>query len=560
MKKSFILLINLLILFQIFSQEALKSLEEDYYDFLSLQGLTERPTLNYRTLSDSTWTLTDEAKINNHLWANNNLGTTFPLWQPKNPTSNNFTNGIKQGIFLRVYGPEWFNSYNTAAPYGQNDGVLWQGKGYNTSLTGGLRLEGYGLELTFKPQISFSQNLAFDIMPSSYDNEYGYFWGYDKNIGVDAPQRFGDKPFFSFDWGDTEIRYTWENITAGFGTQAIWLGPAKINPILHSNNAATYPKVDIGLRRQSIVLPWINWYAGDIETRLWVGKLSESNYFDNDNSNNHNLISGLSLAYAPSFIPGFTFLLNRLCLVKWDWKNLKYIWPLAENSHVGEQNAGEDQKMSFGFDWIFEPVALELYSEIGLDDYVISGVPFGYIRYPFHTLAYTLGLNKMITISKNKSIYGAFQIEINNSEMSQDFQLQWPYNFGFHHQIAQGYTNKGQWLGTGYGYGGNMQHIKFLLYYPKGKSSLTIARWNPDNNFIYSKAVNDSAQNGQLNEKFFVAWKANFIFGLDTVYYVFPNLSLSGNIIYNMIMNNQYQKTYGKIHNLNISLGLKYTF
>ena len=39
----------------LYSQEALKSVEEDYYDFLALQGLTERPTLNYRTLSDSVW-------------------------------------------------------------------------------------------------------------------------------------------------------------------------------------------------------------------------------------------------------------------------------------------------------------------------------------------------------------------------------------------------------------------------------------------------------------------------------------------------------------------------
>ncbi|MBR6143149.1 MAG: hypothetical protein IKQ23_02580, partial [Treponema sp.] len=45
----------------IFSQEALKSTEEEYYDYLSLQGLAERPTLGYRTLSDNEWILTDEA-------------------------------------------------------------------------------------------------------------------------------------------------------------------------------------------------------------------------------------------------------------------------------------------------------------------------------------------------------------------------------------------------------------------------------------------------------------------------------------------------------------------
>ncbi|MBR1722528.1 MAG: hypothetical protein IJ727_08645 [Treponema sp.] len=41
--------------FSLFAQEALKSTEEEYYDFLSLQGIVERPTLGYRTLSDSEW-------------------------------------------------------------------------------------------------------------------------------------------------------------------------------------------------------------------------------------------------------------------------------------------------------------------------------------------------------------------------------------------------------------------------------------------------------------------------------------------------------------------------
>ncbi|MCR4952658.1 MAG: hypothetical protein K6A43_01170, partial [Treponema sp.] len=138
----------------VFSQEALKSVEEEYYDFLSLTGITERPTLGYRTLSDSVWNynenvsdeITDE--IVTHPWKNLNLGKTFTLWQYKKADSNWFTKGIPESLKLKIYGPEWFNSYNTATPYGQNDGALWQGRGYNTSLTAGLRLEGYGFELT----------------------------------------------------------------------------------------------------------------------------------------------------------------------------------------------------------------------------------------------------------------------------------------------------------------------------------------------------------------------------------------------------------------------------
>ena len=45
------------------AQEALKSVEEEYYDFLSLQGITSRPTLGYRTLSDSEWDFLPVTKL-----------------------------------------------------------------------------------------------------------------------------------------------------------------------------------------------------------------------------------------------------------------------------------------------------------------------------------------------------------------------------------------------------------------------------------------------------------------------------------------------------------------
>ena len=69
---------------------------------------------------------------------------------------------MNNAINLKIYGPEWYNSYNTEAPWGGNDGALWQGRGYNTSITTGARLEAYGFELTLKPNFFNSQNSSFD--------------------------------------------------------------------------------------------------------------------------------------------------------------------------------------------------------------------------------------------------------------------------------------------------------------------------------------------------------------------------------------------------------------
>ncbi|MDR2480174.1 MAG: capsule assembly Wzi family protein [Treponema sp.] len=518
------------------AQEALKSQEETYYDFLALRGLSRRPYLNFRTLSDSAWALDDNAA---HPWQGQNLGVKRQLF-------NN--------VFLRVYGPELFASFNSAAPYGQNDGALWQGKGFNSSMTGGVRLEGYGAELTFKPQLALSQNVKFDLMPSQMRapqyagkaDDYGYFWG-----TVDAPQRFGDKPVIVFDWGDSEIRYTWKTLTLGFGTQAIWLGPSYLNSMLHSNNAPSYPKVDLGLRRQAVTIPFINWYLGDIEARLWVGQLTESGFFDWDTSNDHTMFHGFSFAYAPSFLPGLTLFANRVALVAWEWENLQYLIPKEENTI-------EDQKASFGVSWIFPTVGLEVYGELGVDDFVPHGLA-GYQRYPIHTMTYTVGLKKTIPIVPPKNIYGMIFFEWNSMEMSQDFQLQWPYTAYFHHYIIHGYTNRGQWIGAGSAWGGNSQYLEFKLYYPKGVSSLFVHRNNPDNNFIYSKAVYASAEDGQLESSYFTSWKANFIVGANTNYFLSNNFSIGGGLAYNLILNPlyYYNKTSGaNVHQDNYSFNI----
>jgi len=513
------------------AQEALKSTEEEYYDFLVLHGLSERPALNYRTLSDSVWSVNED---NSHPWQDNNLGSFHPLF----------------GDFrARIYGPELFISANTDNPYGQNDFLLWQGRGFNFLFKGGVRFEGYGIELTLLPHFAFSQNADYDIMPSAYKNEYGYFWG----NGVDAPQRFGNKPFFDWDFGDSEIRYTWKTLTVGFGTQTIWLGPAFINPMLHSNNAPAYPKVDIGLRRQKIIIPKLGWDIGDIELRFWVGRLSESDYFDDDSSNDYTMIHGLSFAYAPSFAPGLTFFANRICLVFWEWENLKYILPRNENTT-------EDQKASFGFSWIFPPVGFEVYGELGIDDFVPEKKYLGYIRYPFHTMTYTVGLKKTVSLLEFINIHGIIFFEWNSMEMSQDFQLQWPYSPYFHNELIHGYTNKGQWLGMGTGWGGNSQYIGLKLYYNKGSSSISLHRSNPDNNYLYSMAVNDSAENGELEKKYFSSWKSNFTTIINTNYFFTKNFSLGGEFVHNLISKPYYYNLLkdNYIRNYSFSIIVKY--
>ena len=504
--------------FVVYGQESLGSYEDLYYDYLSLIGKETRPYLNYKTLSDNAW---------------------------KSPKA------------WRVYGPDLFLSYNSAKPYGYNDGALWQGRGVNVSLTGGARFQSSLFEATLKPQLVYSQNEAFRLLPSFYPSSYGYIWGYGFGVGADAPQRFGNDPVFNFNWGDSELRYTDNSFTLGVGYQSPWIGPGRINAIMHSNNAPPYPKIDLGFRKTPLII-W-GTYVGEIEARLWGGYLSESKFFDTDDSNNHNLISALSVAFAPAFAPGLTFFVNRSYLAPWKLDSGKSFLNLfIVNPSGGGAQDEWDQRGSLGFDYLLSSVGFEVYGELGINDYGPS--LDGYVRYPFHSMVYTVGLRKAFASSFWGSTGGEILLECTNLEISQDFQFQWPATFYMHHQIAQGYTNEGQWLGAGIGTGGNSQYLGARVYFPWGYGELFIQRVNPDNDFLYRLTIgtlNDDTVSKRIKD-----FRADLTFGGRLVRFYSESLLLRLGLLFTIINNPYYDsiswnKTQ-KEYNLRFECGIVY--
>ena len=545
---SFFLLLCLSVSVQ--AQEALKSTEEVYFDFLSLQGLAERPYLNYRTLSDSVWRLDENAS---HLWHGQNLG---------------IKRNIFGDVFMRVYGPELFSSFNNTTPYGQNDGALWQGRGANASFSGGVRFEGYGAELTIKPQLAFSQNLDFDHLPPVYSYytelfaDKAWIYGYYGLPYIDAPQRFGDEPFFTFDWGDSEIRYTWKTFTLGFGTQTIWLGPAELNPIIHSNNAPSYPKFDFGLRRQPMIIPERDWYIGDIEFRVWFGYLSESDWFDNDSSDDHRMINGFSIAYSfPSLLRGLTIGFNRVMLVSWDAFNAKSIFKLLNPFKIEFDGDDDNQLASIIVSYLLPNAGINIYLEWGRDDF--SPHMDYYIRYPFHTQAYTVGVKKSLPITG--ILAGEILLEFSMLEGSRDYDLlPWDYTLYTHWPLIQGYTNRGQYLGAGIGGGGNSQYLGFKLYFPRGYGGLFLQRRNPDMDYTwyYDARQQPSGYAAERNIRAFMD------FGISGMFYFMPNLGVSVSMVFRDEHNPLYESIPGSsllptsLHrsNAHFAASVKYSF
>lgn len=515
-----------------------KSIEEDYADYLVLIGALERPTMGYRTLSDNVYTILDPSKS---------------IWTAKEDSPWQF------------YGPDFFTSYNSAYPYGQNDGALWQGKGFNAQLKGGASYHQYGLTVVLKPELDFSQNLAFDLMKSANSySSYAYYWS-----NLDLPQRFGDKPFFTFDWGDSEVRYSYKTLTIGAGTQALWIGPAYLNSIIHSNNAPTYPKIDFGFRKTKCVLPWLGWDIGYMELRFWTGFLGYSDYYKDGYSDKRFMISGMAFSYAPSFVDGLTFGFDTTFTDTMEWASVPNMLPFIPQL---DGNKTEDGEMVLSADWLFPKVGFEVYGEIGVDDYVCGNWFTGSLRYPFHTMVYNVGMKK--SIGKG-SFHGELIFEWSNMEMSQDSQTQWAYMFYSHGEYS--HTNKGQLLGAGSGYSGSSQYLALKAFHPKGVCTLFIQRENPDNDYIYAQMVGQGATTvenqgtSSTEYQYFSSFKANFVIGLESSYFVGNHCIVTGGVVYDLVINARYKQdgngtvtldegvnTY--LHNLRVEMGFAYKF
>ena len=339
---------------------------------------------------------------------------------------------------------------------------------------------------------------------------------------------------------------------------------------MHSNSAPGYPHLDFGIRRQKIQFKDIDF--GDFEFRYWMGKTTESDYFDNNDSNNHNLITGLSIAYEIPFLKGLSVGFNRTMLSKWDNKDpyafFTLLIPYMKKKYGYDQS---DQRASIFADYYIPQGGVDIYFEWGKNDYN-SGFD-NLMRYPFHTQAISAGFKKNVHYKKSP-VTGQFLFELTFLESSMDYTFFYDWggggnDFYTHHIITQGYTNKGQYLGAGIGAGGNSQLVSYKLYYPKGSSRIFVQRLNPDLNYSYFLAPrnpNSKYPNDEVKSSIRVLLNI----GLESQYYVTKDCLISGSFIFsdehNPLNKNDNTKTQTTAvkseHRYNIitQLGVKYFF
>lgn len=435
----------------------------------------------------------------------------------------------------------WARAYlNARNPTGQNDGVVWQGKGLTTALDFGAVLRWRALTLRVQPTVVFTQNAGFGLAPVWYGGapEYAYPWR-----RIDLPQRFGPESFWTLDPGQSEIALAWRGVRIGFGTRNLWWGPGIENAIVMSNNAGGFPHgflgtngpVDIGI--------------GTLEAHWIWGRLEQSDWFDPTVTSTERFLTGAVLAYSPEFLPGLTLGATRMFYTYISDDGVPFGDYLAVFQGVRKKGFAtpdnplgddeHDQLFSLFWRWVLPESGFELFGEWARNDHSWDLVDF--ITEPEHSEGHTLGLQKTFPAGPGRML--GLRAELTHLQRSRTVELRPSPVYYAHHIVTQGYTHRGQVLGAGVGPGGNSQILSGDLYVDWGRVGAFVQREVHDGDAYHAYAL--------ANGLTFCCHNVSLRLGTQGVYF-FDSFDLGGRVV----LTREFNRYFSDKEVWNLSLGL----
>lgn len=375
--------------------------------------------------------------------------------------------------FLQLLPVVWQNQLNTAYPYGWNDGPMIPARGLQTYVSTGFFAKYRWLSIQFRPELVSAQNRVYEGIGGEAGPDrawYSYFGN-----KIDLPERFGNGSYTRAYLGQSSIRLTLDPISVGFSTENLWWGPGLHNAILMSNTAPGFAHVTLNTSKP------IKTYIGSFEFQIVGGHLEKSGYPPSllgDTATHHQYertkpegwryLSGINLTYQPKWTPGLSFGFIRTYNINQQdmGRGLKYyapfLEPFSKSKVETDSNSSDhipsDQMLSFYFRYVVPKANVEFYGEYAKNDHNWDKRDgMGQID---HTRAYTFGLRKLVPLHNRWGGYLQLAGEMTQVAVTNTRAIRSGAPWYVHHQVSDGYTNRGQLLGAGIGPGGNSQTVQ----------------------------------------------------------------------------------------------------
>lgn len=472
-------------------------------------------------------------------------------------------------VIFTPYVPEFKLTNNSDFAFGQNDNALWQGKGYNVVYTLGGEIKFGPVEIAMRPAFGYSDNEDFDLAPSPPFFQYPEALSeYAEGLArIDSPQRFGEKKLRWFHPGQSHLRVHQAGVAVGISTANMWTGPAMLNPLTMSNNAPGF--VHAFLETDG---PYSTPY-GNIEAKLFWGGLQESDYFDENESNNLRYINGLIFNYSPFFFPGFHVGFSRTFYEYYPEKGLAFenltrvFQPFTEERFAGEheiQLVNEDRPrtvtgddavhmLTFFGRWVVPNHGFEAWFEWGKNENSFD--KRNLLNDRVHTRSYVLGLLKRFELNPQHWI--TFNFEMTHLENLEDIKSN-DYPVWYENLIVnQGFTHQGQVLGAGIGPGSNSQMIRLDYLNRWGKAGASVNRVAHHNDRLYRHFSHIHRNQEFRRGRIWQLFEVEFRYGFHALLFLPYNLEIQGDVYRSQFINihNTFETN---AYNTNVQVTLRY--
>ncbi len=393
--------------------------------------------------------------------------------------------------------------FNSNHPYNRNNGTMIPNRGYQHIFSLGIYTKIGPLNITIKPEHHYAENKIFD---GFWEDHRDVIWErrYLLWNRIDLPERHGSKRHNDVFIGQSSISLNFKNLSLGISNENLWWGPSIRNSIMMSNHSRGFKHIKF-----KTIKP-IETKIGSFEWELISARLENSGHkpsgFDRTNAgrpiyipkinqiletDDWRYMQALMLSYSPKWIEGFSIgymrwaqFYSALVEGKYTWMsgNTNYFPIFSNLFRKNDQNVSHeeqtDQAAGLFFRWLWKESNAEIYTEYHFND---SKVNFRDLLLDSrHARAFTIGLQKIFKKNSLKLSFEWTQMEQSGGRLLRDAGSWYAHMF-----VYDGFTNRGEVIGSGIGPGSNSQYISITKIKERSKLSLGIEIIHHDNDFYY---------------------------------------------------------------------------
>ena len=493
--------------------------------------------------------------------------------------NRNLSKGKTNWFNLKFLGLDSNIEYNSRHPYNRNNGSMIPNRGIQHILSPGFLIELGPVELKIKPEYHFAENKHFE---GFWEDHYPVIWAkrYELWNKIDMPERFGEKKINRLLLGQSSLKINFNKFSIGLSSENLWWGPSFRNSIMLSNHAQGFKHITVNTREP------LNTKIGDFEFQFITGRLENSGFKppgsereyagsklyvpkinQNSEENDWRFLQGFIFSYSPEWIDGLSIgfirwvqMYSALIKGNYSWIDHKPSYlPVFQNLfRNNDKNVDYEfqtnQAAGFFLKWIWLDSKSEIYFEFHHNDskHNIRDL----LLDSDHSRAATIGFQKIFLVNNNEILFNWewTQMEQNASRLVRNAGSWYE-----HAWVFDGYTNKGEVLGSSIGPGSNSHYFSISKIKKFDRISAGIEIVDNDNDFFH-EAFSDSRDYRRY-------WKD---YNLHINYFkMLKNFLITTNLVFVRSLNYQWElvedpKIYyqpgNDVNNLHLNLKLTYFF